>query len=388
MTADPYVPRAQLDSLVRAAAPGKVVVLYGPRQVGKTTLLRRYVQEREPEAVVVSGEDITVREVLESQSLDRLSNLVGRRRTLIVDEAQHLREVGLNLKLMVDHIEGLRIIATGSSSFDLAQKTGEPLTGRKRTLLLLPLAQLELREVEGPHETSARLPARLLYGSYPEVALSGSDRERQLHLREIVSSYLFRDVLQVEGVRHSDRLLNLVQLVAHQVGAEVSLNELGTQLGMSKNTVGRYLDLLEKTFVLYSRRALSRNPRKEVSRSRRYYFYDNGIRNAVVSDFRPLTLRNDIGALWENYIATERMKRNLYTDTLTDSYFWRTYDRQEVDLVEEWNGALHAAEMKWSPRKTARPPAGFRRAYPDATFRVVHRENYLDFITAPTSTLE
>ena len=386
MTADSFVPRAQLDSLVRAAAPGKVVVLYGPRRVGKTTLLRRYVEEHEPEAVVVSGEDIDVREQLESQSVNRLSDLVGRRRTLIVDEAQHLREVGLNLKLMVDHIEGLRIIATGSSSFDIAQKTGEPLTGRKKTLLLLPLAQLELREVEGPHETRARLPARLLYGSYPEVVLLGSDRERQLHLGEIVSSYLFRDVLQFEGIRHSDRLLRLVQLVAHQVGSEVSLNELGTQLGMSKNTVGRYLDLLEQTFVLYSRRALSRNPRKEVSRSRRYYFYDNGIRNAVISDFRPLPLRNDIGALWENYIVAERMKRNLYTGTLTNSYFWRTYDRQEVDLVEEWNAALHAAEMKWSPRKTARPPAGFHRAYPDASFRVVHREDYLDFITAPRST--
>ena len=385
MLPDPYVPRAQLDALVRAAAPGRVVVLYGPRRVGKTTLLRRYVREHEPEAMFVSGEDIDVREQLESQSVNRLSDFVGRRRALVVDEAQHLREVGLNLKLMVDHIEGLRIIATGSSSFDLAQKTGEPLTGRKRTLHLLPLAQLELREVEGPHETSARLPARLLYGSYPEVALLDSDRERELHLREIVSSYLFRDVLQVEGVRHSDRLLNLVQLVAHQVGSEVSLNELGTQLGMSKNTVGRYLDLLEKTFVLYSRRALSRNRRKEVSRSRRYYFYDNGIRNAVVSDFRPLPLRNDIGALWENYIVTERMKRNLYTGTLTNSYFWRTYDRQEVDLVEEWNATLHAAEMKWSPRKTVRPPAGFRRAYPDASFRVVHREDYLDFITAPAS---
>ena len=384
MSPDPYVPRAQLDALVRAAAPGKVVVLYGPRRVGKTTLLRRYVREHEPEAMFVSGEDIDVREQLESQSVNRLSDFVGRRRALVVDEAQHLREVGLNLKLMVDHIEGLRIIATGSSSFDLAQKTGEPLTGRKRTLHLLPLAQLELREVEGLHETSARLPARLLYGSYPEVALLDSARDRELHLGEIVSSYLFRDVLQIEGIRHSSRLLRLVQLVAHQIGSEVSLNELGTQLEMSKNTVSRYLDLLEQSFVLYSRGAYSRNRRKEVSRSRRYYFYDNGIRNAVISDFRPLPLRNDIGALWENYIVTERMKRNLYTGTLTNSYFWRTYDRQEVDLVEEWNAALHAAEMKWSPRKTARPPAGFRRAYPDASFRVVHREDYLDFITAPS----
>ena len=377
---DPHVPRVLLDRLTRAVAPGKVVVLYGPRQVGKTTLLRRYVREHDPQALFVSGEDLSVREQLESRSVARLAAFAGGRRTLIVDEAQHLREVGLNLKLLVDHLEGLRIIAAGSSSFDGARKTGEPLTGRKKTLLLLPLAQLELGAVEGPHETSARLPTRLIYGSYPEVALLDSDKERELLLRELVSSYLFRDVLQVEGVRHSDRLLRLVQLVAHQVGSEVSLTELGTLLGLSKNTVDRYLDLLEKCFVLYSRGGFSRNRRKEISRSRRYYFYDNGIRNAVVANFNPLSLRNDIGALWENYLLTERMKRNLYTGHPANSYFWRTYDRQEVDLIEEWNGALHATETKWSPRRV-KTPAGFRRAYPEATFRVVHKDNYLDFIT-------
>lgn len=377
---DSHIRRALLDRLARAVASGKVVVLYGPRQVGKTTLLRRYVREHDPEALFVSGEDLSVREQLESRSVARLAAFAGGRRTLVVDEAQHLREVGLNLKLLVDHLEGLRVIAAGSSSFDRARKTGEPLTGRKKTLLLLPLAQLELGAVEGPHETSARLPTRLIYGSYPEVALMESDEERELHLRELVSSYLFRDVLQVEGVRHSDRLLRLVQLVAHQVGSQVSLTELGTRLGMSKNTVARYLDLLEKCFVLYSRAGFSRNRRKEISRSRRYYFYDNGIRNAVVANFNPLSLRNDLGALWENYILTERMKRNLYTGHLATSYFWRTYDRQEVDLVEEWNGALHATDTKWSPRRV-KAPAGFRRAYPEATFRVVHQNDYLDFIT-------
>lgn len=381
---DFHVPRTLLDRLARAVAPGKVVILYGPRQVGKTTLLRRYVREHDPEALFVSGEDLAVREQLESGSIARLVAFAGGRRTLIVDEAQRLREVGLNLKLLVDHLEGLRVIATGSSSFDLAAATGEPLTGRKKTLLLLPLAQLELGALEGPHETSARLPTRLVYGSYPEIALLESDEERVLHLQELVSSYLFQDVLQVEGIRHSDRLLRLVQLVAHQIGAEVSLNELGTQLGMSKNTVNRYLDLLEKCFVLYSRSGFSRNRRKEISSSRRYYFYDNGVRNAVIANFNPVSLRDDIGALWENYILTERMKRNLYTGHLAKSYFWRTYDRQEVDLVEEWNGALHATETKWSPRRV-KAPAGFRRAYPDATFRVVHQKDYLDFITGAKS---
>lgn len=381
---DSHVPRALLDRLTRAVAPGKVVVLYGPRQVGKTTLLRRYVREHNPEALFVSAEDLSVREQLEGQSVARLAAFVGGRRTLIVDEAQQLREVGLVLKLLVDHLDSLRVIAAGSSSLDLAARTGEPLTGRKKTLLLLPLAQLELGAVEGPHETRARLPTRLVYGSYPEVALLDSDEERVLHLRELVSSYLFRDVLQVEGVRHSNRLLRLVQLVAHQIGAEVSLTELGTQLEMSKNTVDRYLDLLEKCFILYSRGGFSRNCPREISSRRRYYFYDNGIRNAVVANFNPVSLRNDIGALWENYILTERMKRNLYTGHLADSYFWRTYDRQEVDLIEEWNGALHATETKWSPGRV-KAPAGFRRAYPDATFRVVHQKDYLDFITGAKS---
>ncbi len=376
-----YIPQAQLARLKGLVAPGKVVVVYGPRRVGKTTLVRRYAQQYDPEALVVTGEDISVREYLESQSLSRLKAFVGRRRTLIVDEAQYVRQVGLNLKLLADHVEDLRIIATGSSSFDLAQQTGEPLTGRKYTLLLLPLAQMELQAVEEAHETRAQLELRLIYGSFPEVVLMESNEDRELYIKELVASYLLKDILQLEGVRHADKLQRLLQLLAFQIGQEVSVTELGTHLGMTRNTVDRYLDLLEKAYVVYSRQGFSRNLRKEISKSRRYYFYDNGLRNGLISNFNPLSLRQDTGALWENYILAERLKHNLYTGRLAESRFWRTYDQQEIDLVEEWGGRLQAAEMKWSSRAAVRAPAGWRKAYPDSSFRVVHPGNYLDFIT-------
>ena len=379
--ADSYVPQALLTRLERSVAPNRVVVVYGPRRVGKTTLIRRYVQQHDADALLVSGEDIAVREYLESQSLAKLRAFVGSRRTLIVDEAQYVRQIGLNLKLLADHVEGLRIVATGSSSFDLAEQTGEPLTGRKLTLLMLPLSQLELQNVETVHETRAQLEMRLVYGSYPEVVLMESDEDRQLYLKELIASYLFKDILQLEGVRHADKLLRLLQLIAFQVGQEASMAELGAQLGMNKNTVNRYLDLLQKAYVLYSRMGFSRNLRKEIAKSRRYYFYDNGIRNGLINNFNNLAQRDDAGALWENYVQVERLKYNLYTGRLAESYFWRTYDHQEIDLIEEWGGRIDAAEMKWSPRSKARPPQGWREAYPDSTFQVVHRDNYLDFIT-------
>ena len=376
-----YIPQAQLTRLKRLATPGKVAVVYGPRRVGKTTLIQHYVQQYDRDALLVTGEDITVREYLESQSLVKLRAFIGQRRTLIIDEAQYVRQIGLNLKLLADHVEGLRIIATGSSSFDLAQQTGEPLTGRKYTLLLLPLAQLELQEVETVHQTRAQLELRLIYGSYPEVVLMESNEDRQLYIKELIASYLFKDILQLEGVRHADKLLRLLQLLAFQIGREVSVAELGTQLGMNKNTVERYLDLLEKAYILYSRRGFSRNLRKEITKSRRYYFYDNGIRNGLINNFNVLSLRDDVGALWENYVLVERLKYNLYTGRLAESHFWRTYDQQEIDLIEEWGGGLHAAEMKWSPQATTREPRGWRQAYRDSSFEVVHQGNYLEFIT-------
>jgi len=376
-----YIPQAQLHRLKELVRPGKVVVIHGPRRVGKTTLLNQYASQVSEDILFVTGEDFTVREYLESQSIEKLTSFVGRNKLLLVDEAQYIHEIGRNLKLLVDHIPDLSIVATGSSSFDLANTTGEPLTGRKYTLLLLPLAQLELNEVEAPHETSAALDLRLLYGSYPEVVLLDSNTERERYLKELVASYLFKDILQLEDVRHADRLGRLLQLLAFQIGSQISVAELGTQLGMSKNTVDRYLDLLEKVFVIYARRGFSRNLRKEISKSRRYYFFDNGIRNALINNFNPLSLRDDVGALWENYAVTERLKANLYLDHHVESYFWRTYERQEIDLVEERAGRLAGFEMKWSPPRSTAPPTNWARAYPDASYTVVHRENCMPFLT-------
>jgi len=373
--------RSQRDILDRLLLPGKVVVLYGPRRVGKTTLVRKLLEETSEPSLYVTGEDLAGRDYLGSRNLIKLIEFVGRKRLVVVDEAQYIPEIGLNLKMIVDAIPDIRIIATGSSSFQLARDVGEPLTGRKFTLRLLPLSQAELSQHEPTHEIRARLESRLIYGSYPEVVNLPDNELRARYLRELVQSYLFKDILELEGIRYSDKMTRLLQLLAHQIGSEVSTSKLGRTLGMSKNTVDRYLDLLEKVFVLYRLPGFSRNLRKEISRNSRYYFVDVGIRNALVNNFNPLSLRNDTGMLWENYILLERLKFHEARSMSVNRYFWRTYDRQEIDLVEEQGGHLQGFEIKWGSGK-GRCPAGWRKAYPDASFTVLHRDNYLEYITS------
>ncbi|MDY6987625.1 MAG: ATP-binding protein [Thermodesulfobacteriota bacterium] len=374
-----YVPQKHLANLRNLVAPGKVVVIYGPRQVGKTTLVKKYVEDLHERLLFVDGDDIVVKEYLQSQSIQKLRDFVGDHSLLVVDEAQHIDKIGLNLKLITDHLPDVKVIATGSSSFDLAKDVGEPLTGRKFVLTLFPLAQMEISTMEDRHETEANRESRLIYGSYPEVVIRQDNRARQEYLREIVGSYLFKDILALEGIRYANKLVRLLQLLAFQIGKEVSLNELGTQLAMSKNTVERYLDLLEKVFVIYRLSGFSRNLRKEVTKSHRFYFLDNGIRNALVQNFNPLALRNDVGELWENYVMAERVKKREYLRQASNAYFWRTYDKQEIDLVEEREGRLFGYEMKWNttPKKA---PKAWQASYPEAGFQVVHRENYLEFI--------
>lgn len=374
-----YIPQKQLENLRNLVIPGKVVVIYGARQVGKTTLAKKFLEDLDEKVLFVDGDDITVRQYLESQSISQLRDFVGDHSLLVIDEAQHVEKIGLNLKLIVDHVPNLKVVATGSSSFDLAKDVGEPLTGRKFVLKLYPLAQMEISETESRHETEANLESRLVYGSYPEVVTMHDNIKRKEYLREIVSSYLFKDILALEGIRYANKLVRLLQLLAFQIGKEVSLSELGSQLGMSKNTVERYLDLLEKVFVVYRLSGFSRNLRKEITKNHRYYFIDNGIRNAVIQNFNPISLRDDLGEIWENYILAERMKWREYLRESGNAYFWRTYDKKEIDLVEERRGKLHGYEVKWG-KTSKKAPRDWRVNYPKAGYQIIHKDNYLEFI--------
>jgi len=374
-----YIPQKQIENLRQLIIPGKVIVIYGPRRVGKTTLLKKYLESENNSVLFVNGDDIIVRQYLESQSIQTLRDFVGNHRLLVVDEAQYVEKIGLNLKLIVDHIPKIKVIVTGSSSFDLARDVGEPLTGRKYILKLFPLSQMEISKIEKRYETTASLESRLIYGSYPEVVLIRDNRRREDYLRELIQSYLFKDILALEGIRYANKLVRLLQLLAFQIGKQVSFTELGKQLSMSKNTVERYLDLLEKVFVIYRLSGFSRNLRKEITKSQRYFFYDTGVRNALIGNFNPLAVRNDLGELWENYIITERMKRQEYLRKVTNSYFWRTYDKKEIDLVEERQGRLFGYEVKWK-KERVKIPQDWTSGYPDAAFEVIHRENYLKFI--------
>lgn len=375
-----YIIQKHLENLGKALLPGKAVIIYGARRTGKTTLLKRFLLNIDEPYLMVSGEDIIVQEYLASQSIEKLGAFVGANRLLVVDEAQKVPNIGANLKLIIDHIPGIRIIATGSSSFDLARAVGEPLTGRKTTLRLYPLSQLEIGQIEQRHQTDANLESRLIYGSYPEVILSTDNRAREMYLKEIVASYLYKDVLELDGIRHSAKISRLLQLIAFQIGKEVSYTELGTSLGMSKNTIERYLDLLEKAFVIQKLSGFSRNLRSEITKNCRYYFLDNGVRNALINNFNAVALRNDVGELWENYLVIERMKRQEYLQEQANNYFWRTYTRNEIDLVEEREGRLFGYEMKWGMAR-ATAPKEWLKAYPDAAWHLINRQNYLELIT-------
>ena len=375
-----YIHQRQLENLERLISPNKAVIIYGPRRCGKTTLLNKFLEKTKEKYLLVSGEDITVQRYLGSQSIPKLKSFVGQNTLLAVDEAQKIKGIGLNLKLIIDNVKGLKVIATGSSSFALAQHIGEPLTGRKYTLRLFPLAQLEIARIEQPFETEANLEARLIYGSYPEIILSEDIKQKERYLKEIVSSYLYKGILEWEGLRHSDKSVRLLQLLAFQIGQVVSYSELGSQLGMSKNTVEKYLELLEKTFVVYKLTGFSRNLRKEISKSPRYYFYDNGIRNALINNFNLLEVRNDVGMLWENYIVIERIKKQEYLQISSNNYFWRTHDQKELDWVEEKKGILYGYEIKWRKDKS-KPPKDWLESYKKAKYKILNKENYLAFIT-------
>lgn len=374
--------RAVLAEFHRKLLPNKVLILLGARRVGKTELIKNYLLTIPKESYLqLNGEDIEDSNLLKERSITNYSRLLANVKLLVIDEAQNIPDIGLILKLIVDSIDGIKIIATGSSVFDLSNKLGEPLVGRKNTIYLFPLAQIEFANYENYKETTSKLEERLLFGSYPELEQYPDWNDKISYLKEIINSYLLKDILVFDGIKQSNKILDLLKLIAFQVGQEVSLQELARQLGISKNTVESYLDLLSKVFVIYKVPGFSRNLRKEITKSNRWYFYDNGIRNGIIANFTRLESRTDIGALWENYLASERIKQQNYAQKTVTNYFWRTYDQQELDWLEEENGKLSGFEFKWNENRKAKIPTAFAKAYPEATFEVINKGNYLDFIT-------
>lgn len=373
------IPRTY-EPLTQYLQANKVLVIYGPRRVGKTTLLHRLLDNTPLKYKLDSGDNIRTQHLLSSQDFSQILPYVEGYDLLAIDEAQEIPNIGMALKIIVDQVPGITVVATGSSSFELAGQIGEPLTGRKRTLTLYPIAQAELTVRYNQHELRELLPQFLIYGSYPEVLEAPTRQEKAAILTEIANAYLLKDILAFERVQNSRAILNLLRLLAFQMGSEVSANELATQLTVDMKTVQRYLDLLEKAFVLVRVNGFSRNLRQEVTSKAKYYFIDNGIRNAVIAQFNDLEQRNDVGQLWENFVLMERLKRRIYFPLYGNMYFWRTYDQQEIDLVEEREGQLFAYECKWSERKRVRPPKKWAETYPEAEFTVITPANYLDFV--------
>ena len=362
--------------------PGKVIVLYGPRQVGKTTLAHDLLEAVSLRSRFINADELMYRESLASQSRQRLGELLGDAELLVIDEAQRVPNIGLNLKILVDSFPHARILATGSASFDLANKISEPLTGRKVTFTLYPVSYGELQQTFGPLETRSELERWLIWGGYPDIVTSPDPVLRQRLLGELVGSYLYRDILELQGVRRSEKIVDMLRLLAFQIGQEVSLSELATKLALNRQTVERYLDLLEKVFVIFRVGGFSRNLRKEVTKNGRYYFYDNGVRNSLIQNFNPLHLRNDIGQLWENFLVTERRKANQIAGRSVNTYFWRTYDRKEIDYLEEWGGRLYGYEFKWRNGRIRQATRDeFLKAYPQAELALVNQDNFEPFLS-------
>ena len=367
------------DNILKKLKPNKVVLVFGARRVGKTLLVKEILAKVNEPVLILNGEDINVHDKLAIRSVENYKQILGTYKLLYIDEAQKIPEIGEKLKLMIDEIDGLKIIISGSSSFDIHKDAGEPLTGRKYTFNLYTFSENEYNQIENSISKIDRLSERLVFGNYPEL-LHLPDRDDKIdYLNEMISSYLLKDILVYEHIKNSQKIFNLLRLVAFQIGGEVSLQELGKQLGISKNTVEKYLDLLNKVFILHKVEGFSRNLRKEITKNSRWYFLDNGIRNAVIANFNPVHARNDIGSLWENYMISERLKYQSYKRISSNNYFWRTYEQQEIDWVEERDGSLFGYEFKWKEDKV-KIPTQWKSAYPDAFFELINVNNFNEWL--------
>lgn len=359
---------------------GKVLLLYGPRRTGKTTLLEELMRTTKLSYLFYRGDDINAQSIFSVPDSQKLVLVVGRCELLVLDEAQMIPNIGKTLKLLVDSMPSLKIVVSGSASFELAGQVGEPLTGRKYTCYLFPVAIEEaVGDQPSPYATlHEKLEDYLIYGMYPSVMTQVGAAEKRRELREIVNSYLLKDILIFQEVKSSQFIMQLLAMLAYQVGSVVSLNELASGLGVNKLTVARYIDLLEKAFIIFRLSGLSRNLRSEIKKSDKFFFYDNGIRNAVIDNFNQISLRNDIGQLWENFMIVERYKKRMYYGPHANQYFWRTWDGSEIDLVEERDGKYFGYEAKWNPKKIASPPREWLESYGEqAEWKMVTPENVL-----------
>ncbi|CAN5181385.1 ATP-binding protein [soil metagenome] len=375
------IKRLTQSQILKQIGRQKVILLYGTRRTGKSTIIQNIAQEYGDDVLLLQGEDMQVANILQKRTAANYKRLTKGKKLIIIDEAQAVPEIGKILKLMIDTLQGITIIATGSSSFDIQHSAGEPLVGRNLIHQLYPISQAELSLQQNHLTTVQQLDERLIYGSYPELWHLETDDEREEYLKQLINSYLLKDILMFENIKGADVLYKLLQMLAFQIGSQVSTVELGNSLRLNRQTIDRYLDLLSKVFVIYPLSGYSNNLRKEVSKSKKWYFYDNGIRNALIANFNLLNNREDIGQLWEQYILSERIKYNSYRNYFPAYFFWRTYDGQEIDLLELNNKQqLQALECKWKPGKKSAPTA-FAKAYPTASFDIINNENYLDWIT-------
>ncbi|MBX2899945.1 MAG: ATP-binding protein [Cyclobacteriaceae bacterium] len=370
----------KLEKLVKShLTTGKAVILIGPRQVGKTTLLKSMMAESTSPTLFINCDEPDMRALLSNKTSTELKAIIGNHKLVIIDEAQRVKNIGLSLKLIIDQIKSVQLIVSGSSALELANEINEPLTGRKWEFTMYPLSSEELIRHTSALEENRLLTTRLIYGLYPDVVNNpGSEKEI---LKNLTDSYLYKDLFSFKDVRKPEVIEKILQALSLQVGSEVSYNEIADLVKSDPQTVSRYIDLLEKTMVVYRLPSFSRNLRNELKKSRKVYFYDNGVRNAIIANFQPIELRKDAGALWENFILTERMKFTSYANVWSNIFFWRTKQQQEIDYIEERDGKLYTFEFKWGKSKKDKAPVTFTNAYPESEHRVITPENYQSFIS-------
>jgi len=374
------IPRSITNNVIdKLTNSQKGVIIYGARQVGKTTLAKTVIESMGLRTLSINGDQTRFIDVISSRDLARIQSLVSGYDLLFVDEAQRIPEIGINLKIILDNIPSLKVLVTGSSSLDLASKISEPLTGRTWNYQLFPISFLELRALHNRAELDDTLSERLVFGSYPELFSMTSETDRKEYLRNLSDAYLYRELIEFGEIKNSSKICDLLKLLAFQIGSEVSLTELGRQLGMGKDTVDRYIDLLEKSFVIFRLKGFSRNLRKEITKMDKIYFYDLGIRNVLIDNLKTLSNRDDLGKLWENFLLVERMKYMKYSGNLYSPFFWRTYTGAELDYIEEHAGTISCFEFKYQA-KGSKIPQSFITAYPGSQFNEITRTNYLDFI--------